>query len=639
MSWWRGLLSLLLIAAAGSAAPGAPWWDDAWSARHRLRVPYRMAPHVDAVAVDMTTFGWLTSGGADLRVVSRDGDLCPHRIFEIGPGDRVRFLFRPVGGHDVFYAYFGNPHADPPGETLAHKAGVVLEVGDLPAGRYNRAREVLDLWSRATVRGTMLRPQVFDGTNPTGPSDRFIARYTGHFVVPDRGTYRFCTASSDASIVLVDGQLVAQWGGAHHAHPGRRGRFGGTIDLDPGVHRIEYLWVKASTHPAASVLGWQEPGSLALRLMPPRAFLQARGAIVDPVELRRGAALADFTWTPLHHLDRDGMYAVAYVFRQATGAPAKDALFKWKFGDGTTAKGRTVRKVFFGTGRRRVTLTVAHRGAVLSGALDVDVAPIWTQTRTPGGKHLRDYQSACQALRIESASASELAAVIALADDLKANDRLDRLWDALVRHREAATDPRVARVAAYLGRRFQQPPYCSLERAEQALRFGLRSGVEDRETRASLTQRLADIHVNGRGQADRAEVLLDTLKRETLKPIRRRISTILMGDIAAQRGAFEDAAKLYEQAGSTARPWDRKTAIRKAAVLFSTQDFVRRREFEGAVDTMASWLLVQPDERLDPHCLLLLGKAHAGCGSREKALVLFERALRIDPRGTDAPQL
>jgi len=160
MSWCRGLLLLLLIATAASAAPGAPWWDDAWSARHRLRVPYRMAAHVDAVGVDMTTFGWLAEDGSDLRVVSRDGDLCPHRIFQVGPGDRVRFLFRPVGGHDVFYAYFGNPRADPPGETLSHKAGLVLEVGDLPAGRYNRAREVLDLWSRTKVRATTLRPRI-----------------------------------------------------------------------------------------------------------------------------------------------------------------------------------------------------------------------------------------------------------------------------------------------------------------------------------------------------------------------------------------------------------------------------------------------------------------------------------------------
>jgi tetratricopeptide (TPR) repeat protein len=635
------LLPWVLLALGGataSAAP-APWWNDAWGARHRLTVPIGLPAEVDAVQVDMTTFGRLRGDAGDLRVVTRAGKLCPHRLLAVGPGDRVRFLFRPVPGERVYLAYFGHPRADPPAEVLQHRAGLVLEVRDLPAGPFQWGWQVVSLLDRAaTVRGRLLRPKVFDGANVVGPSARFIARYRGHFEVAEGGTYRFCTASSDASVVRIDGTVVTAWGGAHHAHAGRRGRFGGPIQLAAGVHELEYYWVNASAHPAMAVLGWQRPRDRTPWLMPATAFLQPWPAHVGPIELLRGEAPADFTWRPLHHVEREGQYAVALLFRQATGLSAGDRQYRWSFGDGTVARGRAVRKVFFGTGPRRVRLQVTDRGTVRDGTLTVDVRPLWTQIRPPRGKGLAEYRQAFAHLDADAAAPRELAAAIMLADDLGRTERLAPLWDALVQRPRARSEPFFAGIAAFAGARFQMPPFSSTRRAEAALWLGIGAAGGDAAF-VRLTLRLTDLLVNARGKPDAATAALEALAGLPLAPRERRGATILRGDIAAERGAFDRAAQLYEEAGATVRAWDRQAEIRRAAVLFSAEDYLRRKEYVEAVRILDEWLFVQPGERLRTRCLLALGRAHCGGGARDRGVVLFERALRLEPSGPDAPRL
>ena len=124
-----------------------------------------------------------------------------------------------------------------------------------------------------------------------------------------------------------------------------------------------------------------------------------------------------------------------------------------------------------------------------------------------------------------------------------------------------------------------------------------------------------------------------------MSPAQRRLHRILDGDAAAQGGETDEARRKYDQAGATIRPWDRRSEVRRAAVLFTAEDFVRRKEYATATEVLEQRLLAQPSERLDTRCLLTLGLAHAGCGYAQKADVLLRRALAIDPRGADAPRV
>jgi hypothetical protein len=248
---WRGIvLGVLLgalfwgLVASEARAEDAPWWDDGWSARHRLELPRPGVEAVDAASAVMSTFGKLRPDGGDLRVVTARGRECPHELIQVGPGDQVSFLFETVVGERSYYAYFGNRFAEPPRATWSRTAGLLVEVRDLPEGPYRRAPEIMALWNNGSaVQGRALVSRVFHGCNPIGPAKKFIARYAGFLRVAAKGAYRVVTTSSDASAVTVNGRVVAQWGGDHNASAGRRGQFGSTLDLEPGLHKVEYYWV------------------------------------------------------------------------------------------------------------------------------------------------------------------------------------------------------------------------------------------------------------------------------------------------------------------------------------------------------------------------------------------------------------
>lgn len=630
---------LLAMGPFMAQAAETPWWDKAWTARHEIRVQAAVPPTVDAVRVDMSTLGRLRADAGDLRVVTPRGKICPHEVVCVGPGERVRFLFRPESGVTTYHAYFGNRFAEPPREPYDRKAGLLIEVRDLPDGPFRRTPEILALWRGATeVQGRVLVSRVFHGSNPVGPEPRFIARYVGHVYVPAPGAYRIVTTSSDASAVLVDGRIVAQWGGEHNARAGRNGQFGSTVDLTPGLHRIEYYWVKSSTHPAAAVLGWQRPTELGARLVPPNAFVHPVDGKVMAVESRDGARVADFLCHPQHHIDRNGIHAVSCQLRRAAGQGGGEEDFVWEFPDGSTAHGKSVNKVFFGLGPREVKLTVPGPHGPIEGVREVDIQPVWTQTRPPKGKSFESYRHGFDEVDPDVASPAVLASMIAFADDLDRTDRIEVLWERLRARREARTLSGFALVVEILGARFQRAPFCSSDRAEEALRLGIASACEE-ATRLRCMRLLADLLVNVKGDADGARDVLDRLGNLRDDKVQRRLVRILEGDIAAQRGDLEEAVACYAKAGSTARPWDKRVAVRRDSLLFCAEGYLRRDRFAGAAEALEDWLVEQPSDRLEPHLLWLLARAYSGLGFHTRALVMFDRALGIDPCSSVAPRI
>lgn len=105
--------------------------------------------------------------------------------------------------------------------------------------------------------------------NPFGPSEYYIAVYWGNFYAPETGTYGFATDSDDASFLLVDGKLIAEYPGNHAAAGNWSHK--GEIFLQKGVHTITYYFQEWEIINVARA-AWRLPSGADFEIIPKEFF-------------------------------------------------------------------------------------------------------------------------------------------------------------------------------------------------------------------------------------------------------------------------------------------------------------------------------------------------------------------------------
>lgn len=161
-------------------------------------------------------------------------------------------------------------------------------------------KEFLAEWKKASPERVEAVEQVYSGGNRLGNANNSLNIYRGFFVAPEKGTYVFHTASTDASFLLIDGKLVASYPGRNGVWKALYGDYKGKIDLEPGVHRFEYYHANSQwSYYAISAMS--RPGAKRMNIIPKERFLPflpvTRGAV------RKGK---DFSWKKTGTIDIDG---------------------------------------------------------------------------------------------------------------------------------------------------------------------------------------------------------------------------------------------------------------------------------------------------------------------------------------------
>src|SRR5581483_498021 len=164
--------------------------------------------------------------------------------------------FRATNARGQYFVYFGNPTAtraaeeiviDPtpgagPPKAAWLPVGLVLQTWQRPPGDNPRSVDDLKkLLAGSKARyGARYQSEVSDGFNHFGPSDYYISVYRGWMRIPSAGSYKFCTASNEASFSFLDGKELVHWPGRHTAERGMHGEVNATVQLQPGLHYLEY---------------------------------------------------------------------------------------------------------------------------------------------------------------------------------------------------------------------------------------------------------------------------------------------------------------------------------------------------------------------------------------------------------------
>jgi len=174
-------------------------------------------------------------------------------------------------------------------------------------------------------------------------------------------TYTFLTGSAGASWVLVDGTPVASWPATKQL-PKKGDKYynynEGAVNLEPGIHRVEYLYA-ATGKTYLTFMLWRHPAQKKPRIMETERF--GNVAEADVLKATRGGAGRPPAWELTKDSRIPGVPDFVLAEFHVPHAPKTNEnengpVYRWTFGDGATARGRTVEHLYLATGTYEVTL-------------------------------------------------------------------------------------------------------------------------------------------------------------------------------------------------------------------------------------------------------------------------------------------
>ncbi len=365
------LTAVWLAAGAVCAASDLPpWWRTEWRRRVVvLTVEPELAGKINTAKVVLDKGEPFHDAGRDVRVVDDRFRIVPYAT-QLLPDGRLAVEFCIAHeSSDRYAVYYDNPDA----QAMRHRwkkqvGGLFLETRDAsPYRRYGgnvysfkQMQKMLEMCK--TVYGRKPWPCINDTHNPFGSDDRYLSIYTGDLFCPETGRYGFATNSDDASFLLIDGQLVAQWPGGHvpaqtwvneESKPGY-------VRLKRGIHKITYYQVESYGGQLARA-GWKKPSDEYFTVIPPRAFVRELPTWIIARQARDKPANAFFEFEQAGALrigsDKFIFPAVKFQSRAASTL-GKIVAYQWDFGDGTQSSEANPRHEYARPGRYAVKLTV-----------------------------------------------------------------------------------------------------------------------------------------------------------------------------------------------------------------------------------------------------------------------------------------
>jgi len=645
------LIAAAVIASGLAAAPGQePWWNAQWPYRRAVtvtRTPKATLPGDEIGVVTMLTGGLICPDGRDIRVTTARGQLLPHRVLMIGPGDvaRVAFALRPPQTN--YFVYFGNAKAQQPAEKLKIRRGVLLETWEYRGGGIATFELVRQAFERAgRLIGRDFRENIFLGHNPFGPQSKICNLFTGRLICPDEGNYVFSTSSNDASFLLIDGEVVVSNGGTHRPEP--RARRQGRVRLSKGLHELKVYHVNGSGDPVV-MAAWKPPSGRRLWAIPPRAFAPVFRARPGPLE-RYGSDLeVDFLAHQAGEAFMANLYFQRYRFTALLSARVGGKWeFAWDFGDGQTGSGESVEHVYLRNGPRRVTLKARAGRRELSRSHEIHVTRAWDEVTSDRLDPLARHARIVSGYDFAAAEPGDIARAIALFGRTDDKDAIVRAGEALIARERAPASVLRDALPTYVATLLEEhsgpdEPESGTSGAARAVNALLKAAGMTRNpaVAASLAVRAGQIALEA-GKPQRALTLFQQSikKYAALAPTKViRDARIGIGDVYRLRGDYEKALASYRLAHPPEHGGFEKKLLRQGDLARHVEDYIRKGTYHDAEDYLNRWEWEFPADKLEGYSSLLRVKLAMARKDYAAAVREAELLVGVNPRSNYAPEL
>ena len=167
-------------------AGAVPWWNDAWACRRTVVVSCAgdRGPGQPVAWVRFRTHARIRPDGKDVRVVC-DGQVRPHRVIFVGPGDLCLVAFQAKPAKPTYHIYFDNPKAKAPDADWSPQRGLLLETRQYGGGHCKNWQTMQQLLKRSRpAMGMGFAEKIFHGFNPFGPTEKYVSVFRGWLNCP-----------------------------------------------------------------------------------------------------------------------------------------------------------------------------------------------------------------------------------------------------------------------------------------------------------------------------------------------------------------------------------------------------------------------------------------------------------------------
>jgi len=464
--------------------------------------------------------------------------------------------------------------------------------------------------------------------------------YKGFLAVDKQGDYSFATFSRDDSYLSVDDKLVASWPGKHDIYEGIRGEKQGTIALDPGIHKLEYLHFSSWGEMFAAA-AWKKPNE-ELRIMTRTDFVPVgcyKVASAGFSDLNKAYAAFEWSVADDFRLEQTGRSFVTMRFEAIRPNPLVRYAFRWTFDDGTTETGEKIEHVFLRPALRKVHLDVRLDDKLLAQAdQEVHVHPAWDRSLTQAGS-ADAFDKAIQQRNLDKAPAEDLVNLFILAEEAERPD-----WKSLATTALAANPGRLVNESGdtdfffAFGRYLQS---AELQKYDEALelftRLAAKPNVNDAiRQRAAICQ--AEVLVKYFGRNAEALKILGALPMDAAQAIMAKAEAL------AGLGRAKEAVDLLASLGAAANPSDRaKQQIKHAGLLRHARVLAQSKNDPNQLDqAMANLEMViaeDPVQILSPGLNLIKLDIHLARGEFRAAFHLAERLKNLQLNDYDIAEV
>ncbi len=639
-TFWAMACVALAVVLGASAPLQAVWWHADWAYRRPVVLAgYEPTglPGDDVAVVTMPTAGLMTDDGRDIRVTTKGGVRVDHRVLMVGPGDEVTIAFGLSGKGERYFVYFGNAAADAPAEELEIQRGVLQESWRNPGGKMRTLADVQATLSKAdTLIGRGFRGQVFQGHNPFGPGGNVASIFTAYFMVSRDGEYTFCTSSRNASFLEIDGQLVVSNGGRHP--PQGNVSKQGDIELTAGMHRVRFYHVSPGGNPVV-VLAWQTPGGDRIwPMLPPEFTPIVRGA---PQGLQENGPAVTVDFLPTHAGESfmEGRYFQRYTFDALnSGTVGSQASWRWDFGDGATATGRSAEHVYLVAGEYTVTLTVQTRIGELTRTNRIAVSRPWDMVTQSETDALGDYARLVAAYDFTTLRADAVAEAMALLVRAGNTRAVAAAGEALLLRENVPAAPAVRAMGIYSRVLLRQGKPA---RAAEVLLGGVDIIADDRAEGALLVG-AGWITLDDLAQPDAALTLFErglaklpaSAQGSTARDAHRGV-----GDVRRLAGDLSGARQAYALAGQQGQALPGRESFEAGNFARHVEAYSLAKDYPAAQAQLDAWARQQPAVKLDGYWSLLQVKLYMLQGDHKAAAGEAEVVVGVNPETSYGAEL
>ena len=536
-------------------------------------------------------------------------------------GSLVRFVFNAKPG-ESFRLEEGKRPADAASGWLP-ASGVVRSVYQVRPRNVRNRQEFDRQLDRAELRGALVEKRIYSGWNPLGPNPGSLHVFEGVLRINRPGRYTFCTASTDASFLEIDGKPVVSWPGNHDVWGGLRGERSGEIELDAGLHRITYLHAN-SRGSCYSLAGWRPPGGeKKFSPIPESAYAPVLRAKVGPRLDDYGRKIPDFSWRLEEMLTEEGQKLQLYFVSLTPQVGTEIRSVDW--GDGTR-EGKMLNHAYFKPGDYIISVRTAD-GKKISHRVELRYR-FGQSLPKPG----REAEILRAALAQEAETGLQEGGYRYLSEALrraKLAKESREFYETMIRNQDLVEPEVLFRhyEATRLDEQRRREEFDTAAAELRSLIARLRAPSELNTARLAL----AEVLFYGSGKTESAAAAFATVDRSSLPKARVRSYELLEVDLAAMKEGRVAAEALAAKIASPSDRYDRRQLLRLDGIRLAIRNAIVLGKFSDGMRYAEQLEEQRPAVRLAPDYLLLKSRLEAGLGRPRSAARLLELAQRLAP--------